>query len=128
MGKMNSTRCQNCKVHNPTIKKQGATKLFAVWSSRKALMENVKDGHKLSNVLERQQQQDVSLVVVGLATTDGQCCRATCALFVAVCLGLLEPPSPRPCPVADSPAAHLQLELLSHCAVHSGEVDGQGEL
>ncbi|PNH12767.1 DNA-directed RNA polymerase I subunit rpa1 [Tetrabaena socialis] len=53
MGKMNSTRCGNCKVHNPAIKKQGTTKLFSVWTSRKALLENVKEGHNIRNVLER---------------------------------------------------------------------------
>ncbi|GFR43873.1 hypothetical protein Agub_g5002 [Astrephomene gubernaculifera] len=52
MKKMNSTRCQNCKIHNPAIKKQGTTKLFCVWTSRKALLENVKEGHDIRNVLE----------------------------------------------------------------------------
>ncbi|KXZ53087.1 hypothetical protein GPECTOR_8g79 [Gonium pectorale] len=52
LGRMNSTRCQNCKVHNPAIKKQGATKLFCVWTSRKALAENFKEGLQLRNVLE----------------------------------------------------------------------------
>lgn len=84
MGKMNSTRCQNCKVHNPTIKKQGATKLFAVWSSRKALMENVKEGHKLANVLERQQQQDVSVLVYRTGDSGRTVC--SCDMRCFCCL------------------------------------------
>ncbi|GLC72049.1 hypothetical protein PLESTF_001198600 [Pleodorina starrii] len=51
LSKMNSTRCQNCKIHNPAIKKQGTTKLFCVWSSRKALMENVKEGLNVADVM-----------------------------------------------------------------------------
>ncbi|EFJ45495.1 hypothetical protein VOLCADRAFT_105949 [Volvox carteri f. nagariensis] len=81
LSKMNSKRCQNCKVHNPDVKKQGAMKLFCVWSSRKALLENAQGGVSLHNVmddvvgqLERQLKSELVKKSTNLKrarTTDG---------------------------------------------------------
>ncbi|KAG2439375.1 hypothetical protein HXX76_004732 [Chlamydomonas incerta] len=66
LGKMNSNKCGNCKVTNPQIKKQGTTKLFCVWSSRKALLDNAKEGFNIVNVLERGRDDVVADLERGL--------------------------------------------------------------
>ncbi|GLI64445.1 hypothetical protein VaNZ11_007716 [Volvox africanus] len=47
-----SRRCSNCRRHNPVIKQQGAMKLFSVWASRKAVLDNLKEGLDMHNVFE----------------------------------------------------------------------------
>lgn len=70
---MNSNKCQNCKVTNPQIKKQGTTKLFCVWSSRKALLDNAKEGFNIVNVLERGRDDVSNVTVIARAACDRLC-------------------------------------------------------
>jgi hypothetical protein len=62
--RMTGTRCANCGMHSPQIRKQGTTKLFAVWTSKKALKENMQlagsDGGT-GSVLERKTGEQVSV-------------------------------------------------------------------
>lgn len=45
-------KCQNCNAVCPAIKKQGGLKLFAAWSSTKALLENARKGISMRSVLD----------------------------------------------------------------------------
>lgn len=53
MSKMSTSgKCQNCNAVCPSIKKQGGLKLFALWSSTKALLENARKGITMRGVLD----------------------------------------------------------------------------
>lgn len=45
-------KCRNCGMHSPAIKRQGATRLFKLWPSRKALLANMKLGRTVRGVLD----------------------------------------------------------------------------
>jgi hypothetical protein len=74
-------RCKNCEAHSPTIKRQGHTRLFKVWPSTKAVMQNLKTGKVTRSVLHQQHQQhQVGCVCVCV------CVCACACVCVCVCV------------------------------------------
>ncbi len=48
-----SHRCANCSAFSPSVKKQGHTKLFKVWPSKQAAVQNRIRGLEVKGVLDR---------------------------------------------------------------------------
>ena len=56
-------KCANCGASSPTVKKQGHTRLFKVWTTQKAIVQNQLKGIQIKNVLD---QPDIEKEVAAL--------------------------------------------------------------
>lgn len=46
-------KCANCSASSPNVKKQGHTRLFKVWATQKAIVQNQLKGIQIKSVLDQ---------------------------------------------------------------------------